>query len=238
MDRQLPTERADAVGEALEPGALGRLGAADAVVADLDEQVPALLEHGDAGALGVRVLRDVGQRLGDDVVRGDLDRAGEAAGQPDVELDGQRRPRRQRRERGGSPWSLSTAGCRPRARSRSSCSASASSSWAPASRRSASVSGPTRVASRLSRSDRETRRCCAPSCRSRSSRRRALSHAAAIRAADGGGWRRDWVMAAVSAIPERAPSGTGPESDPELGPAAFQGVAPMSGIERAGMLPP
>ena len=129
----------------------------------------------------------------------------------------------------GSPWSLSTAGCRPRARSRSSCSASASSSWAPASRRSASVSGPTRVASRLRRSDRETRRCCAPSCRSRSSRRRALSHAAAIRAADGGGWRRDWVMAAVSAIPERAPSGTGPESDPELGPAAFQGCRPDVG---------
>jgi hypothetical protein len=43
--------------------------------------------------------------------------------------------------------------------------------------------GVTRVATMPRRSDSETSRCWAPSCRSRSSRRRALSHAAAMRAA-------------------------------------------------------
>ena len=159
-------------------------GTADAVVGDLDERESVLARdpHRDLGC--ARVLGRVGQRLGDDVVGRGLDRLG------------QRAPRARPRTRtgtaaraasasiaGSSPRSLSTAGWMPRASSRSSSSAWASSSpaRANASREVSSSGSQARAASRrLSAS--ETSRCCAPSCRLRSSRRRSASPASTIRA--------------------------------------------------------
>ncbi len=73
LDRDRAVERREAVGEAAQAAALTRVGTADAVVIDLDAQViiESLDPHNRLGRL--RVLRDVGQRLGDDEVRGALD---------------------------------------------------------------------------------------------------------------------------------------------------------------------
>ncbi len=77
-DLQAAVERLDPVGEAAQPGALLHVGAADAVVDDLHHDHAALPRHLDRHGLGLRVLADVGEALGDDVVRGDLERLGKA----------------------------------------------------------------------------------------------------------------------------------------------------------------
>jgi hypothetical protein len=76
VDRQVAVERADAIGEASEPCAAVRRGAALSVVADLDARVAVLAIDGDPGLARLRLLRDVRERLRDDEVRGGLDMAG------------------------------------------------------------------------------------------------------------------------------------------------------------------
>ena len=80
------------------PEPLCRIGGADAVVGDLDHD--AAVDGGDADVhrSRLRVLDDVRDRLGDDVVRGRLDRRGQPL-RGQVELDRQRRPRGQAFER-------------------------------------------------------------------------------------------------------------------------------------------
>ena len=101
--RRLAVERLDAVGEAAQARAGGVVGAADAVVGDLDARQRARLPDAHRDARRLRVLADVGQRLGGDEVRGQLDRLGEAAGRlvGDRGVDG--RARREPLQRRGQP---------------------------------------------------------------------------------------------------------------------------------------
>ena len=109
------------------------VGGADAVVGDLDHQAAVDRRDAHLDRRGVGVLDDVRDRLGDDVVRGGLDRLGQA-----LVGHGRARPAAASGPRAPSsaarrPRSVSTAGWMPRASSRSSSSAWASSSLAPTS---------------------------------------------------------------------------------------------------------
>ena len=123
-------------------------------------------------------------RLGDDEVRGDLDRPRAAAGRhlPDVDRSGTRAP--SSGPAASRPYSVERGREQPAgeraqlARAPPSARARPSSSSAPAPQ----TSRPRRRAACSSSSD--TSRCCTPSCRSRSKRRRAVSSAATMRARD------------------------------------------------------
>src|SRR6185369_100185 len=90
LDAQTAVQSLHAVGQPAQAGAASRVGAADPVVDDLDacDAVPATDAHLDGGRL--RVLRDVGQRLGDDVVRGRLDGGRQPVVEVVVDVDGER----------------------------------------------------------------------------------------------------------------------------------------------------
>ena len=75
---QAAVERFDAIREPAEAGAARCVGAADAVVDDLDARVPVLPLDAHRHRRRLRVLRDVRQRLGDDEVRRRLDGWGQA----------------------------------------------------------------------------------------------------------------------------------------------------------------
>ena len=182
--RSRPSRTASRSAEPHETAAVGP-GASDAVVAHLDSQRAVLDARRDRGAVGARVLRDVGQRLGDDEVGGRLDRGREPA-HGHVDLDRHRHPRRQRVHSRAQPAvgedrredavrELAQLGGRllgvverlgherggvllARSRRPGAASFSVMTVW--------------------------TRRCCAPSCRSRTTRRRSSSVAATIRARD------------------------------------------------------
>src|SRR4051795_8278936 len=79
VDGDRAVERGDAVGEAAQARAAALVGAADAVVGDLDDDARARAADGDARARRVRVLGDVLERLGGDEVGGALDGPREAA---------------------------------------------------------------------------------------------------------------------------------------------------------------
>ena len=66
------------VGETAQTRPPGRLGAANAVVADLDDGRLRHVPDGDAGPLALTRIRDVRERLGDDEVGGGLDLRGKA----------------------------------------------------------------------------------------------------------------------------------------------------------------
>ena len=83
--RSRAVERLDAVGEAAQARAGIRVGAADAVVRDLDYELAALARDGDRRRRRLGVLGHIGEPLGDDVVRGHLDCLGRAFAQPDVQ---------------------------------------------------------------------------------------------------------------------------------------------------------
>ena len=96
-DDEPAAERLDAVGEAAQPGAAALVGAADAVVDDLDRaRWPSLRSTRTRASRGLRVLGHVGQRLADDEVGRGLDRLGQALVERDVDRDGQRRDGRRR----------------------------------------------------------------------------------------------------------------------------------------------
>ena len=75
------------------------VGAADAVVGDLDGDVAGAARERDRRLRGARVLGDVGERLGGDEVGRALDRLGQAVPARDVERDGDRRAAGQRLQR-------------------------------------------------------------------------------------------------------------------------------------------
>ena len=92
LDRELAVERGDPVFEAAQPGARVRVGAADAVVADLDlDDSVARARPATAGRVGLRVAGDVGERLGDDEVGGRLDRRRQPLARRLEDLDRDRR---------------------------------------------------------------------------------------------------------------------------------------------------
>ena len=86
------------------PGAVGGLGAADAVVGDLHDEHLLALRDANRRGRRLRVLEDVGQRLGDDEVRGALDERRPALGVVDGEhRHRNRRPAGERAHGGGKP---------------------------------------------------------------------------------------------------------------------------------------
>ena len=142
-DHEPAAERLDAVGEAAQPRAAALVGAADAVVDDLDR------------ARGRRCARRARApaRPARTWPRWSAPRRRRSRPRPRPSRAGARRAGRRPSTGSGArsatasiaahrPWSVSTAGCSPRASSRSSSSASASSSPAPSSiARSAGIVG-------------------------------------------------------------------------------------------------
>ena len=102
-DAEGAPERLDAIGEAAKPRAAVHARAADAVVRDHHDQPAAGDERVHGGPGRARVLGDVGERLGDQVVGGDLDGGGRTALQRDGDVHGQRRAGRDRAQRGAEP---------------------------------------------------------------------------------------------------------------------------------------
>ena len=156
------------------PGPCAGVGAALAVVGDLDGDVvapPARTRDRRAGAAGV--LRDVGERLrGHEVERG-LVRRRQLEVVLDVELDGHRRAvgeRLQRRLQAavGEDRRMDAARQLAQLRQRG-----RELGRRAVHERRVAPSSPTRLRIMRSVSESATRRCWAPSCRSRSSRRRA-----------------------------------------------------------------
>ena len=97
-DPQPAPQRLDAVGEPAQPGAEPRVSAADAVVGDRDVKNRAVALHVAAHTRRVRVLGDVGERLGAHEVGRRLD----AGGKPSVgrgDDHGHRRVPAERRQR-------------------------------------------------------------------------------------------------------------------------------------------
>ena len=99
LDTEVAVQRLDAIAQTTQARATLRVGAADAVVGDLHDQLPVRARDLDAGAGRVRVLVDVRYRLADQVIRGDLDRRWERPLDGDRKLHRQRRPVRDRLER-------------------------------------------------------------------------------------------------------------------------------------------
>ena len=188
LDRDAPAQRGDPVLEAVDPRAARRVGAADAVVADLDVQGRPAAVGPDAGL----------RRPWRTWPRWRVPRR--PRNMPLPRRAGESRPIGHRADRpseptersaravmaGPRPASVRIAGWMPRASSRNSWIASLSSAAAWSAAAIASAFPPSacsrRCRSSRSASDRETSRCCAPSCRSRSSRRRSSSVASTMRA--------------------------------------------------------
>src|SRR6266508_4151306 len=70
LDHELTPERLHAIREPMEAGAGGRIGAADAVVADRDGEELVLGRYANGRLRRSRVLRDVRERLRAEEVRG------------------------------------------------------------------------------------------------------------------------------------------------------------------------
>src|SRR5207244_12294388 len=99
LDLERSVQRADPVGQSPQARSLRGIGPADAVVRDLDARRAIQLRDLDPDEGGLRVFRDVRERLRDDVVGGRLDGRGQArlAG---LDLDGQRHARGERLQGG------------------------------------------------------------------------------------------------------------------------------------------
>ena len=81
LDHEPAVERRDAVGQPADPSR-ARVGTADPVVHDLDDRRAVAAVDLDVDLRRLRVLRDVREGLGDDVVRGGLDLAGKSLLEP------------------------------------------------------------------------------------------------------------------------------------------------------------
>ena len=76
VDADRAAQSLDAVGQAGQAGTARGIGSADSVVADRQQQAAVARGERNLDARGLRMLHRVGQRLGRDVVRRDLDRLG------------------------------------------------------------------------------------------------------------------------------------------------------------------
>ena len=181
--RSSAVEGGEPVRQPHEAAAAGS-GAADAVVADLGPRACRSRSAPHLGVSGARVLGDVGQRLGDDEVGGRLDRGGSRSTRH-VDLDRHGRPRRQLGDDRVQPALGQDRGRMPWASSRS--PTFARSAWSSASlhqRGDGLLSRSSAWHASLSVMIVWTRPCWAPSCRSRTTRRRSSSVAATSRARD------------------------------------------------------
>jgi len=101
VDLKPAVDRCHAVGETAQAGAAVEVRAAHAVVPDLDREPSVSLGQSHRGLHRRGVLGCVGQRFGDDEVRGQLDLLGEpSVGQGADDLDRQRSPRGERLDSG------------------------------------------------------------------------------------------------------------------------------------------
>ena len=103
LDGDRPAESLDPVGEAHEARAAGRIGTADTVVANRENDAAVALLERNVDPRRIGMLRRVGESLGRDVVRRHLDRLGESCVDLDVEIDGDRRDGRERAEGRAKP---------------------------------------------------------------------------------------------------------------------------------------
>ena len=181
---QPAVERLDAVGEAAQPRAARRVGAADAVVGDLDHE----RRRPRAAARRSRsppaaYLATLVSALGHEVVGGDLDRARAAARRSPRRArrgSGARAAQRLERDREAVVGEHRRDGCPGRARAAPRAPAVSSSRarlQQPSPPRRPRAAVPPAAGATI---EIETSRCCAPSCRSRSSRRRSVSLASTM----------------------------------------------------------
>src|SRR5215469_14799393 len=207
--------------EADQPGAVGEVRAAAAVVTDAQLQDAAIFGCVDLGGGGAGVLGGFGEGFGDGVVGGGLDWLGQSSLDLDVEA-------------GGDGASAGEGfQCRGQAAVGQDDGVQAAGDLAQVVQDAVQPGGyvvqllgyfagpglATRAA-RRSRA-RETRRCWAPSCRSRSMRRRVASAVATIRAREA--VRAAWAAALAIAVAASSvnpasrvsvPAGSGPARDP------------------------
>ena len=171
-----PAQGLDAVGEADQARAARRVGPADAVVADRQQQPAVARCERNLDARRLPMLRRVRQGLGGDVVRRDLDRLGNRASVVTSSSTGIAERRASVRNAGPRPPRERIAGWIPRESSCRSVTASTSpvAMRDSSARRSPRSGGTAASAARTARPS-ETSRCWVPSWRSRSIRRRASS---------------------------------------------------------------
>jgi len=104
-DRDPAADRLDAVGQTHEPGSPGRIGTANAIVMDDKCQRRVVSRQLDANERGLRVLDDVRERLGNEVVRRHLDTFRQPELCLQLQLDGEGTAPRQHPERGSEATS-------------------------------------------------------------------------------------------------------------------------------------
>ena len=180
--RAAPVDGLEARDQPAQPGAAVERGAADAVVATSTVRWPLSCATDTVARLAAAYLTTL-------VSASETTKYAETStcsGEPLVgqlaELDRQRRAVGKRLHGRAQPAVGDTAGWMPRASSRSSFNASSSSSADRSSRRFASSgSQPTFSRASRRRQRQETSRCCAPSCRSRSRRRRCVRPTSTMR---------------------------------------------------------
>ena len=102
-DRERAAQRVDAVGQPDQAGPISRVGTALAVVPDVHPHGVVVGVDRDLDCCRVRVLGNVRQGLGDDVVDADLDRLRKPVPTSDVELDRHRSTARDVAQRGPKP---------------------------------------------------------------------------------------------------------------------------------------
>jgi hypothetical protein len=183
LQRNGAADRLDTILEPDESRTTGRVGSAHAIVSDRETKHAVLLLGANVCDRRMGVLRRIRERLRDDVVRGHFDPLREPQLVAHVEFDGTVERRPSILSAAPSPPSARIAGWIPCALSRSSSSTLVRpSTTRDSSARSGLISGGTAACEARSSSASETSRCCAPSCRSRSIRRRVASAVATIRA--------------------------------------------------------
>ena len=183
-----------------------KVGAAASVVADLHPQHvgaarPRMVSTWTWTVEACGVLGGVGQRLGHHVVGGDLDLFGQSPLDRDVQLDGDGAAagecvQRRSQPALGEDRRVDAAGKLAQLVQRAGRLGRPASPAGPPARRTRAVAPP---APRAARRASETSRCWAPSCRSRSMRRRAWSAAATIRAREAVSSAYSWALSRETA---------------------------------------
>ena len=196
LDHEPAAESLDAVGETAQARAVALVGAADAVVDDLDVcAVVGALDATRASGARAYLATLVSASADDEVGRG-LDGLGQALVERNVDRDGQRRGVGDRLDRRAQAVVGEHGGMHARAPARAAPPArGAISSPAPSSMARRAGSAVTRRAAMRTVSEVATSRCWAPSCRLRSRRRRSASLASRMRMRDAASSSRAWALA-------------------------------------------
>ncbi len=184
LQRNGAADRLDTISEPEQSRTTCGVGSAHAIVSDRETKHAVLLFGGNVYDRRMGVLRRIRERLRDDVVRRHFDPPRKPQLVSHVEFDRNGRAASEHLDRCPEPALGQNRGVDPSAISRSSSSTLVRpSTTRDSSARSGLISGGTAACEARRSSASETSRCCAPSCRSRSIRRRVASAVATIRAA-------------------------------------------------------